>query len=101
MLLAALFLGLLPSAAIPASGPIVPKFECMDLGCPHTVRCDGSACVTTDCGTGSCPGCPEEYRNLVIKAWCTYGCMKGTTRTGEAVLLLTKPFGKQIGPICL
>jgi hypothetical protein len=102
VLLAALVLGFLPSSAAPAgSAPIFPKFECMGMGCPHTVLCDGSICVTTDCGAGGCPGCPEEYRNLVIKAWCAYGCMKGEKRTGEALLLLTKPFNTQIGPICL
>jgi hypothetical protein len=54
-----------------------------------------------DCGSGACRFCPEEYKNLVIKSWCHYGCMKNSVRTGDAVLLLTKPFNTQIGPICL
>ena len=98
--LVALALCLGPSAAVPAD-PIVPKFECIELECPPHVRCSAGACVLMDCGSGACRFCPEEYKNLVIKSWCRYGCMKNSVRTGDAVLLLTKPFNTQVGPICL
>ena len=88
-----------PSAAVPAD-PIVPKFDCMSMGCPATVLCDGSVCVVTDCGKGSCPACPSELKNLVIKGWCRYSCMKGSVQTGSALMLLTTPFDVKVGPIC-
>jgi Domain of unknown function (DUF4157) len=68
------------------------------LGCPLIATCSGGrVCALSDCGTGACRGCPPEYANLIIRAWCSYRCLPA----GSAFILFTRPFNVEIGPICL
>jgi hypothetical protein len=84
---------------------IFPKFECTQppRNCPYMTRCSqypGWACIVTGCGAGSCPTCPESLANLVVKGWCTYGCMNGKDVVGEAYMFQTF-FGPLLnGPHC-
>ncbi len=68
--------------------PIIPQFECMDFGCPATVRCGKAVCTVTHCGKGSCRFCPAPFpdalKNLFIKEWCAYGCLAGAAQVGTA-----------------
>jgi hypothetical protein len=86
-------------------GLFSPRFECMEFGCPATVKCGKAVCSVIHCGKRQCQYCPEPLpdflKNIAFKAWCSYGCMAGTLRTGSAFGLVTS-FGEAFaGPICL
>jgi hypothetical protein len=86
-------------------GLFSPQFECMDWGCPPTVRCGQAVCSVVHCGKGACSFCPEPmpdvFKNLVFKCWCSYGCMTGTQRTGSAYGLIAAIGGMFAGPWCV
>ncbi len=86
-------------------GLFSPQFECMDLGCPATVRCGRAVCSVIHCGKGSCTYCPEPmpdvFKNLVLKSWCSYGCMTGSQRTGSAYGFIPAIGGTFVGPWCI
>ncbi|MDY7231119.1 hypothetical protein [Hyalangium rubrum] len=71
--------------------PVIPRFECMEYGCPDKVLCgDAKAvCLVTHCGKGSCNLCPEPmpdaFKNLVFKQWCEYECVRGAARLGTVI----------------
>jgi hypothetical protein len=55
--------------------------------CPHYQRCDiggGSVCKVNECGEGKCSFCPVNPPFRIVKSWCTYICMKGSTVVGGA-----------------
>ena len=86
-------------------GLFQPRFECMQMGCPATVRCGPAVCSVIHCGKQQCRYCPEPlpdfFKNIAFKAWCSYGCMTGAARTGSAFGLVTT-FGEAFaGPYCL
>lgn len=62
--------------------------------CPRKDYCsfggDPVPCIINQCGTGPCPTCPWPLKNLIIKAWCVYGCGRGDTQLGFAFRLITK-----------
>ena len=78
--------------ASPMEGGIYPKYECMQepYKCPDTRRCvfpsGSSICHVTNCGEGKCPTCPDVVSKIVIKGWCSYGCMRGTEVIGGALV---------------
>lgn len=90
---------------IGGDGLFSPQFECMDLGCPATVLCGRAVCSVIHCGKGSCTYCPEPmpdvFKNLVLKSWCSYGCMAGSQRTGAAYGFIPAIGGKFVGPWCI
>jgi hypothetical protein len=86
-------------------GLFQPRYECMQMGCPATVRCGPAVCSVIHCGKQQCRYCPEPlpdfFKNIAFKAWCSYGCMTGSVRTGTAFGLVTT-FGETFtGPYCL
>ncbi len=86
-------------------GLFQPQYECMQMGCPATVRCGPAVCSVIHCGKQQCRYCPEPlpdfFKNIAFKAWCSYGCMTGAVRTGTAFGLVTT-FGEAFaGPYCL
>jgi hypothetical protein len=98
------------ASVIPASGKdgIYPMYECMEYGCPDKVFCKeaNAYCHVTHCGKGSCRGCGESFpdilKNLAIKEWCKFDCLRRSTRAGTAfgfVPIVGKNFF--VGPICL
>lgn len=65
----------------PTSATVSPpkdprKLECWyePYNCPLKTMCNGKRCEVVDCGMGTCPICPPGFRNLLIKAWCSYKC---------------------------
>jgi hypothetical protein len=86
-------------------GLFSPQFECMELGCPATVLCGRAVCSVIHCGKGSCSFCPEPmpdaFKNLVLKCWCSYGCMTGTQRTGSAYGFIPSIGSLFAGPWCV
>jgi hypothetical protein len=95
---------------IQASGKdgIYPMYECMEYGCPDRVFCKevDAYCPVTHCGKGSCRGCPEPapdvFKNLALKQWCKFDCLRSSVRAGTAlgfVPIVGKDFF--IGPFCL
>lgn len=85
---------------------IYPMYECMEYGCPDKVFCEetGSYCHVTHCGKGSCHGCPEplpeSFKNLVLKQWCKFDCLKGAVRTGIAIGFIPSIGNIFVGPYC-
>jgi hypothetical protein len=75
----------------------------MEFGCPATVRCGKAVCVVTHCGSGSCRFCPTPFpdalENLVIKEWCTYGCMVGPLQVGTAYGFVPSVGKTFVGPL--
>jgi hypothetical protein len=62
-------------------------------------------CHVTHCDKGSCRGCPEPlpdtFKNLMIKEWCRFDCLRGSVRAGSAlgfIPIIGKDFF--VGPIC-
>ncbi|WP_331112893.1 hypothetical protein [Archangium sp.] len=98
-------------SVIQASGKdgIYPMYECMDYGCPDKVLCKEANvyCHVTHCGKGSCRGCPEPFpdvfKNIFIKEWCKFDCLRGAVWAGTAFGFVPS-IGKKlfIGPVaCL
>lgn len=84
---------------------IIPDFTCMDPphNCPANVKSEflpGAVCVVTSCGLGACPSCPSFIPNLAIKAWCAYGCMKGSKVVGGCFGFWTRIGNRWLGPYC-
>jgi hypothetical protein len=84
---------------------IRPDYSCSraPYNCPVNQACPlaggaSSFCTVTGCGMGECSACPVKTPGLIIKSWCSYGCMKQSTVVGGAFLLLTS-WGW--GPVCL
>lgn len=87
----------------PAGVPL--KMACVEspYWCEQNTRCEflgGGSCVVTDCGLGECSICPTFFsRFRPIKAWCSYGCVKGNKVIGGAFILHTAV--KKLGPFCV
>jgi hypothetical protein len=83
-------------------------YECMEYGCPDRVFCEDvdAYCHVTHCGKGSCYGCPEAFpaifKNLAVRQWCRFDCLKNSIRLGTAFGFIPS-VGRSIfvGPICL
>jgi hypothetical protein len=98
------------ASVIQASGKdgIYPMYECMDYGCPDSVFCKKANvyCHVTHCGKGSCRGCaepfPDIFKNLMVKEWRRFDCLRGSVRAGSAFGFIPS-IGKDlfVGPICL
>jgi len=85
---------------------ITPDFTCMDPphNCPANVKSEfvpGAVCVVNACGLGACPTCPSFIPGLAIKAWCAYGCMKGSKVVGGCFGFWTRIGNRWLGPYCL
>lgn len=95
---------LVSSTALEQSSGIYPEYRCMDLGCPASVVCGKSVCEVVHCGTGPCRFCPEPapdaLKNIVFKAWCSYGCMRGPVATGSTFGFITTLGNVFVGPFC-
>jgi hypothetical protein len=76
---------------VAGEGPVVPRPECTDYGCPTAVRCEAAqaVCYVTHCGKGSCNLCPapmpEAFKSLIFKQWCEFECVQGPTRMGTVI----------------
>ena len=87
-----------------AKDPIIPRYECMDYGCPDTVLCKKAHvyCAVTHCGKGSCNTCPKPmpdvFKNLVFKQWCEFECLRGSTRLGTVLGFVPSIGSIFIGP---
>jgi hypothetical protein len=88
-----------------AGGGVLIKDLCLDppylceqqTFCPWIVE-GGARCWVNECGTGSCPYCPV-FSNMIVRAWCSYGCMKGSDVVGGAFVLHFQPW-KKTGLVC-
>lgn len=72
-------------------------------GCRTTTRCPKPwppqvLCRIDECGTGTCPSCPNLWGNILIKSWCTYKCTRDGKVVGSAFEL--NAHFKYLGPIC-
>jgi hypothetical protein len=83
--------------------PLIPQYECIEFGCPATVRCGKAVCSITHCGKGGSRFCPAPFpdalKNLVIKEWCVYGCMAGTLQVGTAYGFIAGIGNTFVGPV--
>ncbi len=102
----------LPDAS-PMDDKVFPKFECGNppRNCPYNARCTFPGqgkeivCVVVDCGEAPCRICPEAVSKLLVKGWCSYGCVGAEpgVKIGGAFILKT-PFKKDDGnngPYCV
>ena len=64
------------------------------MGCELVINCGNTDCAVTDCGTGTCPTCPPGLGNLIVKYWCAYSCLDGTS-----AIVLHLAFGGRM-PLC-
>lgn len=87
-----------------AKDPVIPRYECMDYGCPDKVLCKKAHvyCTVTHCGKGSCNTCPKPmpdvFKNLVFKQWCEFECMRRSTRLGPVLGFVPSIGSIFIGP---
>jgi hypothetical protein len=92
-----------PVVQLAAGEPVYPRFECMEFGCPASVRCGKAHCVVTHCGRGDCRFCPapfpEALKSLVVKEWCVYGCLAGTVPWGSAYGFVSSLGKTFVGPL--
>lgn len=71
--------------------------------CHVTTRCPKPwppqiLCRIDECGTGTCPSCPNLWGNILIKSWCTYKCTLDGKLVGGAFEL--NAYLRYFGPVC-
>lgn len=64
------------------------------MSCSLYVQYSNELFVLTDCGRGSCPSCPANLGNLIVKNWCAYTGIS----TGRKAIILHLAFGSSLGP---
>ncbi len=73
------------------------RARCIPLGCPLSTMCGGQIMALTNCGTGTCRTCPPGLGNLVVRSWCEYTSLTGSS----SAVILNLVFGGQVGPFCM
>lgn len=73
------------------------------VGCRQQDSPGKAVCSVTHCGKGSCRFCPAPFpdalKGLVIKEWCTYGCMRGSIQVGTAYGFVPSIGKAFVGPL--